>query len=338
MTPNGSTRVEIGMIGRPPTEGELKEAPLPETVVMNFSRVCNLWCSHCFYPEMAKKREASRSRETVYLPPATLKRVADELAGWENGVVLRIASDGEPLLHPEGVAMIAYAKGREVTVSLTTNGIPLTTETVERLLDARIDVIDVSIDAATAESYGKVRPSRGGRNFFDAVEANVRGLIAARNRRDSSPTKVMVNLIGQPDVRSEVDLFIRKWTEAKADAVLIRPFHTTSNLTQREGTATGAGGTARFPCKYPFTRLNVGFDAEGHPIVYYCSHDWEEKTVVGVLDKDGDLRTIWGGPRMAEIRGRHLRNDYPAGSFCGSCPDWYLGWGKSHHQLVKNLK
>ena len=131
MTPNGPTRVEIGTIGRPPTEGELKEAPLPETVVMNFSRVCNLWCSHCFYPEMARKREASRSRETVYLPPDTLKRVADELAGWGNCVVLRIASDGEPLLHPEGVAMVAYAKSRRVTVSLTTNGIPLTAETVD---------------------------------------------------------------------------------------------------------------------------------------------------------------------------------------------------------------
>jgi molybdenum cofactor biosynthesis enzyme MoaA len=332
-----TTRIEIGAVGIPPSEEDLRPAPLPQTIVMNFAKVCNLWCLHCFYPDMATKRERTKSREIVFLPPETFRRVADELAAWTNGVVLRIASDGEPLLHPEAFEMIAYAKSRGVATSLTTNGIPLSPENIAKLLDAGIDVIDISIDAATAESYAAVRPSRSGKNFYEQVEANVQNLIACRNRREGSPTKVMVNLIHQPRVRSEVDLFIGKWSAKGADAVLIRPFHTTSTLTVREGTATHAEGIRRFPCKYPFTRLNVGFDPEGHPVVYYCSHDWEEKTVVGVLGVDGNLKTIWQGPRMEEIRRRHRENRYPPDSFCAPCPDWYLGWGKGHHQLVKSL-
>ena len=112
----------------------------------------------------------------------------------------------------------------------------------------------------------------------------------------------------------------RGWSDWGADAVLIRPFHSTSAQTAVEGAATASPDVARFPCKFPFTRLNVGFDEEGHPVVYYCSHDWTEQTVVGTLGRDGSLRDIWHGAAMNDVRQRHLTNTFPDGSLCAQCP------------------
>jgi molybdenum cofactor biosynthesis enzyme MoaA len=328
--------VEIGTIGIPPSAEDLRPLPLPQTVVMNFAKVCNLWCAHCFYPAVARKREADGRREERYLSPSIFGKVVEEVAGWEARPVLRIVSDGEPLLNPDAMDMIEAAAGRGIPTVLTTNGIPLTAPVSERLLAMGIDGIDVSIDAATAESYGKVRGSRNGHNYYERVERQVKALIGRKAALGPEcRTKVIVNMIDQPLVHREVELFSRQWSEWGADVVLIRPFHSTSAQTTQKGVSTPAADVSRFPCKYPFTRLNVGFDAEGHSVVYYCSHDWEEKTVVGDLGGAETLRSIWTGKAMEEIRRRHLGNDFPAGSFCGRCPDWYLGWGKSHHQLVK---
>jgi len=334
--PEIHTRVEIGTIGIPPSAEDLRPAPLPQTVVMNFAKVCNLWCTHCFYPAVALQREAEGRRDERYLAPSIFAKVVEEVAGWENKPVLRVVSDGEPLLNPNALDMIEGATKRGIPTVLTTNGIPLTAPVVERLLNMGIDGIDISIDAATAEAYGKVRGSRNGYNYYERVESQVKALIGAKAAHGAScHTKIIVNMIDQPAVHAEVDRFSRQWSEWGADVVLIRPFHSTSAQTIQEGVSAPSTDVARFPCKYPFTRLNVGFDGEGHSVVYYCSHDWEEKTVVGSLEGSETLKSIWNGKAMQEIQRRHLTNDFPADSFCGRCPDWYLGWGKSHHQLVK---
>lgn len=334
-----STRIEIGTVGTPPSPSDLIHPKLPQTIVVNFAKVCNLWCTHCFYPEVATKREETGSAEERFLPADAFRAAVDETSGWTNDVVLRIVSDGEPLMHPKCMEMIAYAKQKGVRTALTTNGILLTPNTIRKLLDTRIDVIDVSIDAATPEGFERVRPSRSGFNFYAKIEENVRELIRLRNEENRTPpTRVMVNMIDQPAVAGEAALFEKKWSDWGADVVLIRPFHSMSNQKTQEGVAAPGAGVKRFPCKYPFTRLNMGFDHHGHPVVYYCSHDWEEKTVVGTLGADGNLEAIWNGANMAEIRRRHLENDYPENSFCGPCPDWHLGWGKSHQQLVREIK
>jgi molybdenum cofactor biosynthesis enzyme MoaA len=307
---------------------------------MNFAKVCNLWCGHCFYPEVSRRAEqAVGPKDTRFLPRDTMIAVADEMAKWTERSVLRIAADGEPLINPHAVDMVKYAKARGLTVSLTTNGILLTEPVARRLLAAGIDAIDVSVDAASPETYAKVRPSRGGVNFYSVVERNVVELIRQRDATDGpGRTRVIVNMIDQPATHGEVPAFIERWKGYGADVVLIRPFHSTAGQTLQAGVSVAVRGVRRFPCRFPFTRLNIGFDRGGHPVVYYCSHDWLEKTIVGTLGRDGGLRDIWHGSKMREIRRRHVENDYPADSLCGPCPDWYLGWGRSIHGLVAELK
>jgi len=64
---------------------------------------------------------------------------------------------GEPLSHPSIVDMVARVKALDATVELITNGTLLTREMSRRLIEAGLDMLWVSLDGATPESYADVR-------------------------------------------------------------------------------------------------------------------------------------------------------------------------------------
>ncbi len=75
---------------------------------------------------------------------------------------------GEPLSHPAIADMIVRLKERGATVELITSGTLLDARMVERLVQAGLDVLWVSLDGATPECYGEVRDSA---QFDRIVEA-----------------------------------------------------------------------------------------------------------------------------------------------------------------------
>ncbi|HEX7975426.1 MAG TPA: radical SAM protein [Anaerolineales bacterium] len=64
---------------------------------------------------------------------------------------------GEPLFHPKTIEWVAAAKAAGVSVELITNGTTLTEKRSRQLIEAGLDVLWVSIDGATPESYSDVR-------------------------------------------------------------------------------------------------------------------------------------------------------------------------------------
>ncbi len=64
---------------------------------------------------------------------------------------------GEPLSHPGIVEMVTRVKASGATVELITNGTLLTDDMSRRLIKAGLDMLWVSLDGATPESYADVR-------------------------------------------------------------------------------------------------------------------------------------------------------------------------------------
>jgi MoaA/NifB/PqqE/SkfB family radical SAM enzyme len=64
---------------------------------------------------------------------------------------------GEPLSHPGIIEMVAQAKAVARSVELITNGTLLTQELSHQLIEAGLDVLWVSLDGVTPESYTDVR-------------------------------------------------------------------------------------------------------------------------------------------------------------------------------------
>lgn len=97
-------------------------------------RRCNLSCAYC--------NEYDDVSAPVALP--VLERRLDKLA--ELGTIIVTISGGEPLMHPELDAVVAGIRGRGMFATLISNGYYMSREWIERLNQAGLDHLQISID------------------------------------------------------------------------------------------------------------------------------------------------------------------------------------------------
>lgn len=110
---------------------------------------CNLDCITCF--RNAWEQPIGRmSEETFEAILASLRELDPIPSVYFGGI-------GEPLFHPKTIDWIAEVKALGVKVELITNGTILTEKKSQQLIDSGLDVLWVSIDGASPETYADVR-------------------------------------------------------------------------------------------------------------------------------------------------------------------------------------
>lgn len=110
---------------------------------------CNLDCITCF--RNAWDQPIGRmSDETFERFFAGLKEMSPLPSVYFGGI-------GEPLFHPKTISWIKRIKELGVKVELITNGTILNEKIARQLIDAGLDILWVSLDGATPESYEDVR-------------------------------------------------------------------------------------------------------------------------------------------------------------------------------------
>jgi MoaA/NifB/PqqE/SkfB family radical SAM enzyme len=300
----------------------------PPMLVISITNVCNLKCTHCYYTKFSKLQTYHRNM----LPWSIWTRICDETSNWKN-VILNFGTDGEPLCHPRFLDMVRYARKRGIwPINLTTNGLLMTEGFVQAVCEENlVDVINVSIDAATGETYQKIR---GGN--FDRVTANVRKLIEARNRTGAT-MKIQVNFIDQPESNSELDLFRRQW-EGKADQILIRTYYDATSVTGETGpNITGKQKTFeqvdRWPCQQFWRRFNISDDG----MARFCVDDWFNRTKIGDLNHS-TISEIWTSRAYDDLRRQHLQNRFDENPYCAKCSEWQgMRWDYDYFLAMQKL-
>src|SRR5271157_3776340 len=102
-------------------------------------RRCNLDCTYCNEYDDASKP----------VPLAEMKKRLDLLA--EMGTSIITISGGEPLMHPELDEIIRHIRKRGMIAGLITNGFFLNKERIERLNEAGLEHLQISIDNAVPD-------------------------------------------------------------------------------------------------------------------------------------------------------------------------------------------
>ncbi|MBV8400191.1 MAG: radical SAM protein [Acetobacteraceae bacterium] len=93
----------------------------------------------------------------------------------ENEVPYLSFSGGEPMLHPHFFEMLEYACSHGTQVKVETNGHYLSPENCARLKQAGVKAVQVSLDGATPETFGRMRV----RGSVDQVMEGLHNLHAA---------------------------------------------------------------------------------------------------------------------------------------------------------------
>ena len=113
---------------------------------------CNLECRTCI--------RNSWNETLGHMDDRTFSRIVSGLRTFEGPLTLFFGGFGEPLSHPHIVDMVAAARGAGAKVELITNGTLLTERMSRDLIHAGLDMLWLSLDGATPESYGDVRLGR----------------------------------------------------------------------------------------------------------------------------------------------------------------------------------
>lgn len=142
--------------------------PLPRSLTLELNNTCNQKCIFCSY----HSEYAPQQHKAAIIPYEKVIEILDEskrLGIGEKEVGFCVS--GEVFLYKDLAKVIKHAKklGFQYTF-ITSNGSIATPERMKELIDAGIDSIRISINAADRETYMKIH----GRDDFDKVCDNVR--------------------------------------------------------------------------------------------------------------------------------------------------------------------
>lgn len=160
-----------------------KKVPkFPLNVDIEVSSKCQIKCAHCF-------RQQMDIGENDFMDLDLYKKIVGE-CGQHGLFTLKFSMRGEPLMHPDIVEMVDFAKKSGVKeVWINTNGGMLTRDLAEGLITAGVDWITMSFDGLRQE-YEQVRyPLK-----YEESLAKLRMLRQVRDER-KAPTLLNVQSI-----------------------------------------------------------------------------------------------------------------------------------------------
>ena len=131
----------------------------PTHLTVDVTNICNLKCPLC------PTGVGAPGRKKGMMPFTTFKKIIDEVGNYL--VSIDLFNWGEPLMNKDVCEMIAYAHERHITTSLSSNFQRFSEAVAEGLISSGLDILILSIDGASQESYEKYRV---GGDFGKAIE------------------------------------------------------------------------------------------------------------------------------------------------------------------------
>jgi radical SAM protein with 4Fe4S-binding SPASM domain len=267
---------------------------------------CNLKCIMC--PHSNPTREFKKS--LGFMDIDLFKKIIDE--GAKRGLYsIKLNWRGEPLVHKKCDEMVEYAKKKGILeVQFNTNGLLLNKELSERLINAGLDRIIFSVDAASEETYKKIR--RGG--DYNKLLKVIKEFINIKKLKKSKKPFIRMQLVKMDYNVSELDKFIEMWSP------MVDQISTQEYTSRQEGErklTSSEESIGRLPCRQIWQRLVITKDGD----VVMCCRDWDSEQVLGKLDykNNKEVMYFWKGETLSRIREMHKRKELNKIPVCKKC-------------------
>ena len=178
---------------------------VPSTLEIELTNRCNLKCSSC--PHSILDREECDMTKEIFAS------IMDSFI--EDIQYLVFSGFGEPALHPDLFEFIRTAKEKSaLSVCLETNGTFLTEQFVNNLIDNKLDILTVNVDALDSFHDGDLSKS----------EAVIDMLHSVKKERKTEKPYLIIQTINSMSNQNRVQYYYKRW-ENIANFVLIEPFN-----------------------------------------------------------------------------------------------------------------
>jgi MoaA/NifB/PqqE/SkfB family radical SAM enzyme len=271
--------------------GRDRSPVLPEIVQIESTNICNAKCVFCPRDEMERKQGV--------MDMALFRRIADECAAL--GIThVRMHNYGEAFVDRQLVEKIRYAKQIGIKeVGLISNGSLISDEVARGMIEAGLDAINISLDAAGKEVFERTRVGLK----YDKVIGAIERILAIRKELGKTRPKLILSFVRQ-DNSAEERAFIERWG-AKADKIHVTDLHNWA------GTLEGRADVS-FPCYRQWLTFTVLWDGR----VSLCCADFDGREILGDL-RTSTIKDVWNGDRYVAARRAQLEHGGPA--ICQSC-------------------
>ena len=277
--------------------------PIPRNMMIELTNICNHKCVFCNYQTMKRPKRLCDKQFTM-----DIMKQAYDLGTREVGFYLI----GEPFVNPDIVEFISYAHevGFEY-IYLTTNGALATIDKMISLIDAGLNSIKFSVNAATPETYKLVH----GKDDYLTVLKNAEDLrkYITDNNINLNVFLSFVKTLLTEHTMDKIETDFGKLVDKIYYYDCVNQGGAFCDLVEKGIVREGELKTLPSPCIMVFNRFHI--TCEGY--LDACCADSDGMLAAADLH-EMSLYDAWYCEEMRDIRRRFLENDLK-GTICYSC-------------------
>ena len=175
-------------------EGNAVVAAFPRTITIETTSVCNLDCVMCNH---GLEKDPGLYH---HFQPTLVDKLQDIIP---YAKYVQLHGSGEPLMNPDFWKILSFTNDGQ-HVSINSNGLLVNEKNTVKILDSPLTEINFSLDAATKETYRKIRGAD-----FERTLKNIGHFVKERNRLKRSKPLVHINMTLMRENIEEAPAFIR---------------------------------------------------------------------------------------------------------------------------------
>lgn len=263
---------------------------IPEVIYIETTNICNAKCIMCPHNNL--------KRPFAVMDRALFNKIIDDLSNYDlSKTQLFLHKEGEPLCDKNIVEKINYANEKLINIKeigINTNGMLLTKNVADNLINSGIDVIFFSLDGVIANIYNEIRKNCD----YQLVENNIKYFLKKRLQYNKKIRVIMQMLINEQTEYQKQE-YINKWKEYNVE-FYFKKMHCYLD---------GGNSTFECPnfgkqissCQDPFKILVYYVDGNTGP----CCWDYNNEYNLGSA-YDYTMDKLFNGQAMIKLRNNQL--------------------------------
>lgn len=296
--------------------GEVLPLNAPFTIYLDPCGVCNFQCAFC----PCNNSDEHKSERHTIMEWSLFEKIVRDLKRFNGAIkVINLYCFGEPLLNPRIADMAAVIKENHLCreVRITTNGSLLTSELSQRLIEAGVDLVRVSVEALNDEDYRSICKSPVS---FQIIRQNIADFYRLSRSSNSRISAKIVNasLKSEKDVQLFYELFenITDFHFVEEVESYWPEFHMETLPTDGVKAIQKCYhiGENRRICTFPFTDMVIHSNGN----VVSCCVDWKAGTKYGNAMQDS-VYDLWCGSALKAMQLKHLNRSAYDDTICKYC-------------------
>jgi radical SAM protein with 4Fe4S-binding SPASM domain len=269
----------------------------PRVDQIELTNRCPYTCKMC-------PRTSSMTRGLGDMSVDLFEKIIAQIAPHQSYVALH--HFGESLVHKDLPNMIRLANGYGVSTGLSCNPPSLKHQIADRILDAGIGSLLLSLDSLDAATYKSIR---GPAADINKAKDNIRYLVQQRDAGGHATT-ITLQLIRMGENAQEAEDFLEFCREVGVDrGVVVRLGRWDFSDEKTAGLGTFETPLHRRYCQLPSDSVVILWDGRVVP----CCHDYDGQEVIGTA-VNSSLRAIWNSPAAQQFRDKANET-----ALCGAC-------------------